>query len=431
MDLINRRQVLINLISRVGRGQQNIYRWVDELMEIDAQLEQEETKKVTTDSYKYIIKFSDSEDYISDSSLARLAVLWEGVIKDGDILTNIYPEDFCDNRTYLPIRASWDDYVPKYSEIEAWEVPMPSEEEWQKAIQDPTFLSGKPYTKWLEATQPWTIVKFTAAHHEWREDYPGYSKESSDGYRSAGSGGGVKHYRVLIPDTWVWQSAAGTTAETLNENTPPKVFNKYTYQWYVDRVQTEYKDGYFARQRAWKENWKANKLSKTTKIAAQEAQEKAAKLVEKQKDSKGKAKHPLASKKACYPDLKKYFYSLYPELQEYEDYIQLNVGTFSASFECRIGTVTYEHELYGRELKDIFSFDENKKVDVVIAKEEALSRAKAFKAFADTKAKEALVKKEMLNLKVKKEQEYQAYKTLQKSKGLIIKPFEKWVQSVA
>jgi hypothetical protein len=54
MDLVKRRQVLINLISRVGRGQQNIYRWVDELMEIDAQIEQqeqvqEETKKVTTE----------------------------------------------------------------------------------------------------------------------------------------------------------------------------------------------------------------------------------------------------------------------------------------------------------------------------------------------------------------------------------------------
>ncbi len=51
MDLVNRRQVLVNLISRVGRGQQNIYRWVDELMEIDAQLEEQvqeikETKEV-------------------------------------------------------------------------------------------------------------------------------------------------------------------------------------------------------------------------------------------------------------------------------------------------------------------------------------------------------------------------------------------------
>lgn len=45
MDLVKRQQVLINLISRVGRGQQNIYRWVDELMEIDAQLEQQQQEK--------------------------------------------------------------------------------------------------------------------------------------------------------------------------------------------------------------------------------------------------------------------------------------------------------------------------------------------------------------------------------------------------
>lgn len=52
MDLAKRREVLVNLISRVGRGQQNIYRWVDELISIDAQVEQqeqEETKKVTTE----------------------------------------------------------------------------------------------------------------------------------------------------------------------------------------------------------------------------------------------------------------------------------------------------------------------------------------------------------------------------------------------
>lgn len=49
MDLARRRQVLINLISRVGRGQQNIYRWVDELMEIDAQLEQQEQELLQID----------------------------------------------------------------------------------------------------------------------------------------------------------------------------------------------------------------------------------------------------------------------------------------------------------------------------------------------------------------------------------------------
>ena len=258
MDLVNRRQVLINLISRVGRGQQNIYRWVDELIGIDAQLEQQEA--LMTTNYQYVVSFSHSEDYISDSSLAKLAVLWEGVVKDGDILTNLYPEDFMDDTFYFPIRAAWSEYIPEYSEIEAWEVPTPSEEEWQKAIQDPSFLNGKPYTKWLESTQPWTIVKFTPAHHEWRTDSPSYSRESSDGYRSGGSGGGrTKHYQIQVPDTYLWQSAAGTQAETCDQNTPPKVFNKYTYQWYVERIQSEYKDAYFERQRKYKEEYKKNK----------------------------------------------------------------------------------------------------------------------------------------------------------------------------
>lgn len=434
MDLVKRREILINLISRVGRGKQNVYCWVDELMKIDAQLEQQEQEKqetTMTTTYEYIIKFSDSDDYISEKKLTSLAVLWRGVVKDGDILTSLYPEDFCDDRAYFPVRASWDDYVPKYSEVEAWEVPTPTEEEWQKAVQDPNFLNGKPYTKWLEATQPWTIVKFIAAHHEWRTDSPSYSRESSDGYRSGGSGGDrTKHYQVLIPDTWTWQSAAGTQAETQDENTPPKVYNKYTYEWYVERIQAEYKDGYFARQRKWKADWKANKKLEATKEVAQKVQGKAAKPAEKPKDSKGK--HPLASKKVSYPDLKKYFYGLYPQLQEYEDYIQLSVGELSVAFECRIGTVTYEHELYGRELGDIYSFNENKKVDkIVTAQEEALLRAKKFKAFADAKAKEVLVKKEMLNLEAKKQKEYQKYRDSQKSKGGVVKSFEKWLQTVA
>ncbi|MFN6221576.1 MAG: hypothetical protein ACK4XN_04335 [Dolichospermum sp.] len=258
MDLVNRRQVLVNLISRVGRGQQNIYRWVDELISIDAQLEQQEA--LMTTNYEYVVRFSHSEDYISDSSLAKLAVLWEGVVKDGDILTNLYPEDFIDDSFYFPIRAAWSEYIPKYSEVEAWEIPMPSEEEWQKATQDPSFLSGKPYTKWLESTQPWVMIKFTPAHYEWRTDSPSYSRESSDGYRSGGSGGGrTKHYQIQVPDTYLWQSAAGTQAETCDQNTPPRVFNKYTYQWYVERIQSEYKDAYFERQRKYKEEYKKNK----------------------------------------------------------------------------------------------------------------------------------------------------------------------------
>jgi hypothetical protein len=56
MDLVKRRQVLINLISRVGRGQQNIYRWVDELMEIDAQIECQEQVQKETKKAKVVIE---------------------------------------------------------------------------------------------------------------------------------------------------------------------------------------------------------------------------------------------------------------------------------------------------------------------------------------------------------------------------------------
>jgi tRNA U34 5-carboxymethylaminomethyl modifying GTPase MnmE/TrmE len=86
MDLLKRREVLVNLISRVGRGQQNIYRWVDELMEIDAQIEcqeqvqqKQETKKVTTD-----LKRVDTSLEKAKQQLLALGVLEESIlIQDG------------------------------------------------------------------------------------------------------------------------------------------------------------------------------------------------------------------------------------------------------------------------------------------------------------------------------------------------------------
>jgi hypothetical protein len=144
------------------------------------------------------------------------------------------------------------------------------------------------------------------------------------------------------------------------------------------------------------------------------------------------AKHPMASKKAQYPELKKYFYSLYPELQEYENYINICMWPVAnAVFECRKGAVSHE-QLPEEVTKYIYKFDEDKKVDAIaIPAKEALERAKAFKVYADARTAEAFVKEEAKKAQQQREAAYEAYKKAQKAKGGIIKPFEKWLQTVA
>lgn len=146
----------------------------------------------------------------------------------------------------------------------------------------------------------------------------------------------------------------------------------------------------------------------------------------------GTAKHPMASKKAQYPELKKYFYSLYPELQEYENYINICMWPVAnAVFQCRKGIVVHE-QLPEGVTKYIYKFDEDKKIDAVaIPLQEALSRAKNFKTYADIKSAEGLAKEEAKKAQIQQERDYEAYKKAQQAKGGIVKPLEKWLAALA
>ena len=91
MDLLKRREVLVNLISRVGRGQQNIYRWVDELISIDAQLEEQEQVQEETKMFK--INVTELHPEIQK----KLAVILNGVLNTSGLIDIIQvdtnPED--------------------------------------------------------------------------------------------------------------------------------------------------------------------------------------------------------------------------------------------------------------------------------------------------------------------------------------------------
>lgn len=117
MDLVKRRQVLINLISRVGRGQQNIYRWVDELMEIDAQLEHQEQTKETK-----MFKINVTE--LHPEIQKKLAVKLNGVLNASElkavIITSLNPEDLDWYKLEIAIYGSVDTDCDRLHQCVSW-----------------------------------------------------------------------------------------------------------------------------------------------------------------------------------------------------------------------------------------------------------------------------------------------------------------------
>jgi len=363
----------------------------------------------------YVIKFSESMQRVpSQEELQELAVLWNGeVTKHGDILTEKYPEDYCD-REHFPVFAPWKEYKGDYSQVEPWIIPVPTTEEYITAVLSGE--AGEAAKKGLLNEQAtWEMVEFIPAHKEWKEEWS-HSRGSSDGYRSSSGRSTVTRYQAKIPDAWVWISSTGMRQELPTENHRPQFKTKFSYDWYCQFVKNNYLEAYAERKTAW-EKTNVVKVKKATK----------------QVKSKAKAqkadKHPLA-KKAAYPDLKKYFYGLYPELQEYENYIQLSMWPgLHATFELRKNGIHYEQVESSD--KYIYKFDEDKKVDeILLPAQEALDRAKAFKSYADAKSAEGLAKAEAKKAQQQKELDYEVYKKAQQAKKGIVKPFEKWLATV-
>jgi hypothetical protein len=365
----------------------------------------------------YVIKFSESEDKVLDKKeLKELAILWDGeVTKHGDILTEEYPEDHCDCSEHFPVHASWGEYKGDYSLVEPWVIPVPTHEQYIAAVLGGE--AGETARKGLLNEQAtWEMVEFIPAHKEYKEEWS-HSRESSDGYRSAGRST-VLRYLDEIPDTWVWVSSTGMRQEMTTEN-QPQFKSKFSHEWYCQLVKDAYIEAYRQRKCA----WEATNVVKIKRVGKPKT--------EKPADAKP-AKHPLSKRTAGYPDLKKYFYSLYPELQEYEAYINLCMWPAgNAVFEYRKGGCHFEQLPEGVD-KHIYKFDETKKVDaIVLPVQEALERAKSFKIYADSKAAEYLVREETKKAEQQKERDYEAYKKAQQAKKGLVKSFEKWLQTVA
>lgn len=115
MNLVNRRQVLINLISRVGRGQQNIYRWVDELIGIDAQLEEQVHLKETK-----MFKINVTELHPEIQKKLANAVKGTLMSSDATIITSLNPEDLDWNKLEIAIYGEIDTDSDRLHQCVSW-----------------------------------------------------------------------------------------------------------------------------------------------------------------------------------------------------------------------------------------------------------------------------------------------------------------------
>lgn len=418
-NLQKRQQTLINLITRVG-GRQNIQKWMDELLKIDIRLEAK------------MFKINVSE--LHTSIQKRLAEELNGTLDNSGLVdvitTSTNPDEInwyeleiaiygeidgdCD-RLYECV--SWErDQQPisDYSQIEKWEIPVPTQEEYQEMLTDKAFLNGKVYKAYIESTTEWKMVKFVPAHWEHKEEWS-HSRESRDGYRSGGRST-VSRWTEEIPDTWVWESPMGTRRETRTDAHPIITIGKYTYHWYVEYTKNEYMDGYFARKKRFE---KATELGMTVaELDAREAAERAAKQIEQEKEDaawKAACEAEEARKMAEIPEPE----WVRKEIREKgldrfwigDDYV------YSYCWSPSLGIV-WEHcddrsrGMAGR-VKTSSNLGSDR--DVVMARINSLIEERSQKS-AQKRARE---------------EGYEAYKKAQQSNKRPIKSFEKWLQTVA
>lgn len=125
MDLVKRREVLINLISRVGGGRQNIYRWVDELIEIDIKIEQEEKKM-------FKINAQDLHPEVQE----RLSKILDGSLVNRIIMTAIDPDTISWEEIEIEIYGSIDTDCDRLVQCVSWD-----EQEQKQPQEQDTLLS--------------------------------------------------------------------------------------------------------------------------------------------------------------------------------------------------------------------------------------------------------------------------------------------------
>jgi len=413
MDLVKRRQVLINLISRVGRGQQNIYRWVDELMEIDAQLELKETK---------MFKINVSE--LHPEVQKKLAVILNGVLNTSGLIDIIKvhtnPEDLNWYDLEVAIYGDIDSDSDRLHECVSWDEvqetqkiidPLLQEirsaltclDDWHK-YQHSAAPCAMFSQKSLEAAV--SIYCHDLPRKYWGETFlPTGKEKTKKTYDQALSFSGDSYAETNYYTVWEYAHSDGATvwcSEKLNllqistEKQTLALMQGYVYE-YCKREKVTFAD-LVSQIDSIRARWERDRLAK---IADEEAAKLAIpkpKWVEKEITSNGNVNRFWIGDD--------YIYSFWWNSQD---------GTVWQQCEDRTrGERTRESKSLGSNRDVVMNhinslLAERKRVSELLAAQEEIKHQQE---------------------KLHKEQ-YQKYKALQKSKGGIVKPFEKWVQSVA
>jgi len=412
MDLVKRRQVLINLISRVGRGQQNIYRWVDELMEIDAQLEQEETK---------MFKIDVTE--LHSEIQKKLALKLNGVLNASGlkavITTSLNPEDLDWYDLEIAIYGSVDIDCDRLHQCVSW---GEDDEVKKKIIKEAVIITEKntvadelhrlnltfedlknPAKLGLAGLIPVPFKDKDKSYHnklnlpQECQGLPAFStgnarRSQTSTHSTNRMGDSVSH------KTWVteYEYVIGTYLYWSDTNIEGKIL--FPSESEILKKEVDHFADIILNNGV-KTLAEARELS--AKRLAKIADEEAAKLaipkpewVEKEITSNG--------------NVNRFWIG--------DDYI------YSFWWNSQDGTVWQQCEdrTRGERTRESKSLGSNR--DVVMNHINSL--------LADRKrVSELLAAQE--EIKHQQEKLYQEYKALQKSKGGIVKPFEKWVQSVA
>lgn len=391
--LQQRQQVLINLITRVG-GRQNIQKWMDELLKIDVKLETKEENKM--------FKINATELHISIQK--KLAKLVNGQLNKGFIKTALDPESFNWQELEVAIYGDIDTDADRLDECVSWEEATPTVDSLELAIKS-NFTSLDDWYKYqtrgawgffgssLDSGISYYILGLDRKYCGQVFKSTGRNKdvatyEQMDGFGFADSVD--KH----VFTKWEYKHSDGTII-WVTEN--KKTYTIPTEQEVVGRIQSLIYEHCKREKMTW-ELFVSDIEDRKQKNAAFDAAEEAAR-----KAAEVAIPAPEWYQKEIYSkSLSRFWIG-----DDYLYFFYWNTRDGSVWEECDDRTRGLENRTRNRR-----SLGSEK--EVVLNYIHALLQKR----------------EEHSQLKQEREEAYEAYRKAQKAKGGIIKPLEKWLQTV-
>jgi hypothetical protein len=391
--LQQRQQVLINLITRVG-GRQNIQKWMDELLQIDKLETKEENK---------MFKINATDLHISIQK--KLAKLIDGKLVKGVITTSVDPDSLNWHELEINIYGYIDTDADRLDECVSWEEATPIVDSLELAIKS-NFTSLDDWHKY-QTRGAWGFFGSDLSSgisyyiHELDRKYCGQvfkatgrdknfaTYEQMDGFGFANSVD--KH----VYTKYEYKHSDGTII-WVTENR--KTYTIFTEQEVVKKIQSLLYEHCKREKMSWQDfvsDIEDRKQKNAAFDAAEEAARKAAEVA---------IPEPEWYQKEIYSkSLSRFWIG-----DDYLYFFYWNNKDGSVWEECDdrtrgLDNRTRNRRSLGSDKEVVLNY-----IHVLLQQREEHSQRKQ-----------------------EREEAYEAYKKAQKAKGGIIKPFEKWLQTVA